>query len=70
MYLPLKDKQTPGYARFEQPGVVSGYYVASYFPGVKEIALAKSTQVNKVAGGDLAVTAASALALTFASILF
>ncbi len=70
MYLPLKDKQTPGYARFEQPGVVSGYYVASYFPGVKEIALAKSTQVNKVAAGDLALTAASALAVTFASILF
>jgi len=69
MYLPLKDKQTPGYARFESPGVVSGYYVASYFPGVKEIALAKSTQVNKVAGGDLALTA-TGLAVAFASILF
>ena len=71
MYLPLKAKQTDGYPTFEQPGVISGYYVASYFPGVKEIAMAKSTQVNKVAAGaQLTLTAASALAVTIASILF
>ncbi len=45
--------------------------MASYFPGVKEIALAKSTQVNKVAGGaEFGLTAASALAVTVAAILF
>ncbi len=43
MYLPLKNQQTAGYPRFEQPGVISGYYFASYFPGVKEISYAKST---------------------------
>ena len=35
MYLPLRDQQTPGYPRFDYPGVISAYYVASYIPTVE-----------------------------------
>jgi len=70
MYLPLIDQQTPGYPRLEQPGVITGYYVSSYFPGVDIISYSKSTQLYGASSGDLAMTAASALALTVTALLF
>jgi len=70
MYLPLRDKQTEGYPRLDQPGVITGYYVSSYFPGVDIISYSKSTQLYGASSGDLALTAASALALTVTALLF
>lgn len=70
MYLPLRDKQTEGYPSLDQPGVITGYYVSSYFPGVDIISYAKSTQLYGASSGDMALTAASALALTVTALLF
>ena len=36
MYLPERSEQTDGYPRFDMPGVIFGYFVNSYAPGVKE----------------------------------
>jgi len=66
----LKDKQTAGYPRFETPGVVSGYYIASWIPSLKEVSYGKSTQLMGATTGDFAVTAASALAATMLSLIF
>jgi hypothetical protein len=55
LYLPAKAKQTAGYPRFEEPGVIIGYYTSSYLPSLKDVSYAKSTEVIQSTGAaDLA----------------
>ena len=68
LYLPAKAKQTDSYPAFIQPGVITGYYVSSYFPGVKLISYVKSTQLvgQQTKSGDIYMTTAVAIAATLA----
>jgi len=50
MYLPLRDKQTAGYARFDAPGIIKGYYVTPYLPGIEPISFATAIETNALAG--------------------
>ena len=68
MYLPKREKQTDGYPRFDVPGVVQGYYIAPYIPGVKELALSKASQVMQ--GATHVTTYAAVFVAAVASLLF
>lgn len=70
LFLPTEKKQTDSYPAFKQPGVISGYYVSSYFPDLKITSYVKSTQLTGVTTGDFAMTAAAAIAATLATTMF
>ena len=58
MFLPARASQTAGYARFDQPGVIKGFYVTPYIPGVELIALSTATELNSASGAMSLVTGA------------
>ena len=64
MYLPLKAKQTAGYPRFEQPGVVNGYFIASYVPTQERVSLTKAQEFIDSSGMQLAAGAALVAGIT------
>lgn len=69
MYLPKRDKQADGYPRFDYPGVMNVYYVASMLPNSENISYSKSTQF--IQGGAMATTTyAAAILAAVASLLF
>ena len=37
LYLPKRDKQSQGNARFDEPGVLTGYFIASYIPDMESL---------------------------------
>jgi len=50
MFLPDRALQTDGYARFDQPGIIKGYYVTPYIPGIEIISLSTALDTNNVSG--------------------
>ena len=65
MYLRKRDQQVDGYPRFDYPGVISGYYVASYIPTVQEISYIKVTHTIAASAGAGATSGVT----VFASLL-
>ena len=45
IYFPAVEEQTEGYAAFQAPGVITGYYVSSYLPNLPDLSYAKTTGV-------------------------
>ena len=69
MYLPKRNQQSDGYPRFDYPGVMNVYFVASMLPNSEEISYSKSTQF--IQGGAMATTTyAAAILAAVASLLF
>ena len=50
MFLPDRALQTEGYARFDQPGIIKGYYITPYIPGIEIISLSTALDTNNVSG--------------------
>ena len=50
------------------PGVVKGYYIAAYIPGIKELGLSQATQV--FTGATSVTTYAAAIVAAIASLMF
>ena len=42
MYLPARDQQSNGSARFDEPGVLTGYFIASYIPTLEQVSFQKT----------------------------
>lgn len=69
IFFPAEDQQSDGYAAFREPGVITGYYVSSYLPGMPDLSYSKVTDV--IRGGATSVTTyctavlAAIYALTF-----
>ena len=66
MYLPARAKQTAGYPRFDQPGVLNGYFIASYVPDQEKVGLSKAQEfynasMRLTAGTALVVAGITAL---------
>jgi len=72
--LPARDQQVTGYPRFDSPGVITGYYIASLIPSVEMLGLSKATQIIQSTGGAdgaISTTAmASAIVAAIASLVF
>lgn len=66
MYLPLRDQQTDGYPRFDQPGVLTGYYIGSFIPTQEDMSFQKVTQL--IQNTDWATTTSSSLIALVAAI--
>ena len=66
MYTRARDQQEDGYPRFDTPGVVTGYFIASLIPN-ETASLAKVTQIvqNNTSG---AMTMSAIASVTFAAI--
>ena len=72
MYTRAIDQQEAGYPRFEEPGVITGYYIASLIPN-EMASFAKVTQIIQTtdASGAMTTTAfASAIFAAIASLAF
>ena len=61
LYLRVSTYQTDGYPSMVSPGVIAGYYVASYIPDTSYISYYKSEQVIESYSGASALTASAAL---------
>ena len=70
MFLRAVDQQEAGYPAFQQPGVVTGYFIASLIPA-EEASFAKVTQIIQTSDGAMATAAyASAIVAAIASLAF
>ena len=70
MYLPLRDQQTAGYPRFDYPGVVTGYYFASYIPDLELISYGSVTQILAAEGATAVTSFASVVVAAIVSLSF
>jgi len=71
MYTRARDQQEAGYPRFDEPGVITGYYIASLIPN-EMASFAKVTQIIQTdTSGAMTTTAfASAIVAAIASLAF
>ena len=63
MYMPARAQQTDGYPAFDRPGVIKGYYVASYIPQAEQLSMSKSEQLIVIDDGATSVTTYAAAIL-------
>ena len=71
LYMPLRSEQTDGYPRFDYPGVITAYYIASLIPDMEDLSLLKTTGLVYSADGATSMTAfASILVAAVASLTF
>ena len=71
MYTRARDQQEDGYPRFDTPGVVTGYFIASLIPN-ESASLAKVTQIvqNNTSGAMTMSAIASVTVAAIASLAF
>jgi hypothetical protein len=71
LFMPLRSEQTDGYPRFDYPGVITAYYIASLIPDMEDLSLLKTTGLVYNADGATSMTAfASILVAAVASLTF
>ena len=72
LFLPARDQQTTGYPRFDTPGVITGYYMASYIPNVENVSFSKTSQIIQTSddGATSITTLASAIVAVVACLTF
>lgn len=68
MFLPPRDKQSDGNARFEEPGVLTGYFIASYIPDQEQLSFQKTTQLIRSVDWATSMTMSVTLAAAFVTL--
>ena len=70
LYLRDSEEQEDGYPAFVTPGVVTGYYISSYLPGIEELSYSKVTDFLVYDGAMSVTTYAAAILAGIASLMF
>ena len=70
LYLRAEDEQEAGYPAFRTPGVVTGYYISSYLPGVEELSYSEVTDFLVYDSAMGVTTYAAAILAGVASLMF